>query len=84
MAISSAALRGRGDVAIGLSHTGTTVDTIDARPPPPPPEVAHPVGTLPAKTGQPLSAPTRVGRAPLTARRSANELASRPPQLAAR
>jgi DNA-binding MurR/RpiR family transcriptional regulator len=30
MAISSAALRGRGDVAIGLSHTGTTVDTIDA------------------------------------------------------
>jgi DNA-binding MurR/RpiR family transcriptional regulator len=30
MAISSAALRGAGDVAIGLSHTGTTVDTIDA------------------------------------------------------
>jgi len=30
MAISSAALRGGGDVAIGLSHTGTTVDTIDA------------------------------------------------------
>jgi DNA-binding MurR/RpiR family transcriptional regulator len=30
MAVSSAALRGRGDVAIGLSHTGTTVDTIDA------------------------------------------------------
>ncbi len=30
MAISSAALRGSGDVAIGLSHTGTTVDTIDA------------------------------------------------------
>jgi DNA-binding MurR/RpiR family transcriptional regulator len=29
MAISSAALRGAGDVAIGLSHTGTTVDTID-------------------------------------------------------
>ena len=30
MAISSAALRRAGDVAIGLSHTGTTVDTIDA------------------------------------------------------
>jgi DNA-binding MurR/RpiR family transcriptional regulator len=30
MAISSASLRGAGDVAIGLSHTGTTVDTIDA------------------------------------------------------
>jgi DNA-binding MurR/RpiR family transcriptional regulator len=30
MAVSSAALRGAGDVAIGLSHTGTTVDTIDA------------------------------------------------------
>jgi DNA-binding MurR/RpiR family transcriptional regulator len=30
MAISSAALRGAGDIAIGLSHTGTTVDTIDA------------------------------------------------------
>lgn len=30
MAISSASLRGPGDVAIGLSHTGTTVDTIDA------------------------------------------------------
>jgi DNA-binding MurR/RpiR family transcriptional regulator len=30
MAISSAALRGEGDIAIGLSHTGTTVDTIDA------------------------------------------------------
>jgi len=30
MAISSAALRGGGDIAIGLSHTGTTVDTIDA------------------------------------------------------
>jgi DNA-binding MurR/RpiR family transcriptional regulator len=30
MAISSASLRGGGDVAIGLSHTGTTVDTIDA------------------------------------------------------
>ena len=30
MAISSAALRAGGDVAIGLSHTGTTVDTIDA------------------------------------------------------
>src|SRR6266568_5133232 len=30
MAISSAALRAVGDVAIGLSHTGTTVDTIDA------------------------------------------------------
>jgi DNA-binding MurR/RpiR family transcriptional regulator len=29
MAISSASLRGGGDVAIGLSHTGTTVDTID-------------------------------------------------------
>ena len=30
MAISSASLRDKGDVAIGLSHTGTTVDTIDA------------------------------------------------------
>jgi DNA-binding MurR/RpiR family transcriptional regulator len=30
MATTSAALRGTGDVAIGLSHTGTTVDTIDA------------------------------------------------------
>ncbi len=30
MAATSAALRGPGDVAIGLSHTGTTVDTIDA------------------------------------------------------
>jgi DNA-binding MurR/RpiR family transcriptional regulator len=30
MAISSASLRGAGDVAIGLSHTGTTVDTVDA------------------------------------------------------
>jgi DNA-binding MurR/RpiR family transcriptional regulator len=30
MAITSAALRGQGDVAVGLSHTGTTVDTIDA------------------------------------------------------
>jgi len=30
MAITSASLRERGDVAIGLSHTGTTVDTIDA------------------------------------------------------
>jgi len=30
LAISSAALRGSGDVVIGLSHTGTTVDTIDA------------------------------------------------------
>ena len=30
MAATSAALRGRGDVAVGLSHTGTTVDTIDA------------------------------------------------------
>ena len=30
MAATSAALRGKGDVAIGLSHTGTTVDTIDA------------------------------------------------------
>ena len=30
MAISSASLRGGGDLAIGLSHTGTTVDTIDA------------------------------------------------------
>jgi DNA-binding MurR/RpiR family transcriptional regulator len=29
MAISTAALREKGDVAIGLSHTGTTVDTID-------------------------------------------------------
>jgi DNA-binding MurR/RpiR family transcriptional regulator len=30
MAISSAALRRQGDVTVGLSHTGTTVDTIDA------------------------------------------------------
>ncbi len=30
LAIQSAALRSPGDVAIGLSHTGTTVDTIDA------------------------------------------------------
>jgi DNA-binding MurR/RpiR family transcriptional regulator len=30
MATTSAALRRAGDVAIGLSHTGTTVDTIDA------------------------------------------------------
>jgi DNA-binding MurR/RpiR family transcriptional regulator len=30
MALTSAALRAKGDVAIGLSHTGTTVDTIDA------------------------------------------------------
>jgi DNA-binding MurR/RpiR family transcriptional regulator len=30
LAMTSAALRGPGDVAIGLSHTGTTVDTIDA------------------------------------------------------
>jgi DNA-binding MurR/RpiR family transcriptional regulator len=30
MAMTSAALRGEGDIAIGLSHTGTTVDTIDA------------------------------------------------------
>lgn len=30
LAATSAALRGPGDVAIGLSHTGTTVDTIDA------------------------------------------------------
>src|ERR1700761_2883877 len=30
MAATSAALRGKGDVAVGLSHTGTTVDTIDA------------------------------------------------------
>jgi DNA-binding MurR/RpiR family transcriptional regulator len=30
MAATSAALRGRGDVAVGLSHTGSTVDTIDA------------------------------------------------------
>jgi fructoselysine-6-P-deglycase FrlB-like protein len=30
MAITSAALRADGDVAVGLSHTGTTVDTIDA------------------------------------------------------
>ncbi|HLK00091.1 MAG TPA: MurR/RpiR family transcriptional regulator [Streptosporangiaceae bacterium] len=29
MAISSASLADKGDVAIGLSHTGTTVDTID-------------------------------------------------------
>ena len=28
MAISSAALRGSGDVAIGLSHTGTTIDAL--------------------------------------------------------
>jgi DNA-binding MurR/RpiR family transcriptional regulator len=30
MAATSAALRGKDDVAIGVSHTGTTVDTIDA------------------------------------------------------
>jgi DNA-binding MurR/RpiR family transcriptional regulator len=30
LATTSAALRGEGDVAVGLSHTGTTVDTIDA------------------------------------------------------
>jgi DNA-binding MurR/RpiR family transcriptional regulator len=30
MAATSAALRRPGDVAVGLSHTGTTVDTIDA------------------------------------------------------
>ena len=30
LAITSAALRTEGDVAVGLSHTGTTVDTIDA------------------------------------------------------
>jgi DNA-binding MurR/RpiR family transcriptional regulator len=30
MAMTTAALRGEGDIAIGLSHTGTTVDTIDA------------------------------------------------------
>jgi DNA-binding MurR/RpiR family transcriptional regulator len=30
LAISSAALRNPGDVAVGISHTGTTVDTIDA------------------------------------------------------
>jgi DNA-binding MurR/RpiR family transcriptional regulator len=30
MAMTSASLRGEGDVAIGLSHTGTTVDTMDA------------------------------------------------------
>jgi DNA-binding MurR/RpiR family transcriptional regulator len=30
MAATSAALRDKGDVAVGLSHTGTTVDTIDA------------------------------------------------------
>jgi len=30
MAVTSAALREPGDVAVGLSHTGTTVDTIDA------------------------------------------------------
>jgi DNA-binding MurR/RpiR family transcriptional regulator len=29
LAMTSAALRGEGDVALGLSHTGTTVDTID-------------------------------------------------------
>ncbi|MCL2585490.1 MAG: MurR/RpiR family transcriptional regulator, partial [Streptosporangiales bacterium] len=29
-AATSAALRGEGDVAVGLSHTGTTVDTTDA------------------------------------------------------
>ena len=29
-ATTSAALRGEGDVAVGLSHTGTTVDTTDA------------------------------------------------------
>ena len=29
LAITSAALRTEGDVAVGLSHTGTTVDTID-------------------------------------------------------
>lgn len=30
LAMTSAALRSSGDVAIGLSHTGTTVDTVDA------------------------------------------------------
>jgi DNA-binding MurR/RpiR family transcriptional regulator len=30
LAVTSAALRAEGDVAVGLSHTGTTVDTIDA------------------------------------------------------
>jgi len=30
MAMTSAALRGEGDIVIGLSHTGSTVDTIDA------------------------------------------------------
>jgi DNA-binding MurR/RpiR family transcriptional regulator len=30
LAVTSAALRSEGDVAVGLSHTGTTVDTIDA------------------------------------------------------
>jgi DNA-binding MurR/RpiR family transcriptional regulator len=30
LAMTSAALRSAGDVAIGISHTGTTVDTIDA------------------------------------------------------
>ena len=30
LAATSAALRDQGDVAVGLSHTGTTVDTIDA------------------------------------------------------
>ena len=30
LAIQSASLRSPGDIAIGLSHTGTTVDTIDA------------------------------------------------------
>ncbi|HTU71905.1 MAG TPA: SIS domain-containing protein [Trebonia sp.] len=30
MAMTSASLRGEGDIAIGLSHTGSTVDTIDA------------------------------------------------------
>jgi len=29
LAMTSAALRGEGDIAMGLSHTGTTVDTID-------------------------------------------------------
>ena len=30
MAITTAALRGAGDVAVGLSHTGTTAGTVDA------------------------------------------------------
>ena len=30
LALTSAAVLGRDDVAIGISHTGTTIDTIDA------------------------------------------------------